>query len=48
MIMGAASTIGSILAKKVIDKLDDPVERAKIKKQIHKITNKFTKETEVA
>lgn len=48
MIMGAASTVGSILAKKGIEKLDDPVVQAKIKEQIHKITNKFAKETEVA
>ena len=48
MVMGAASTVGSMVAKKGIEVAVDPYERAKMKQKIHKIKDKFRKETEVA
>ena len=38
---GAVSTVGSLLAKKIFHKMDDPVYKAELKKKIKKLTKNF-------
>ena len=43
---GAASAMGYILVKNVVDKLSNPVNRAKIKRVINTAKHEFSRKTE--